>query len=301
MSLSGHAAPGVCAAFSYQFERALCWLVKSSSGAAVGIETDDDVTVRNEDESRILEQDKHSIQSTAEPFGDRSKDLWNTLANWLEALKANEVKAGKTRFVMVTNKVLPDCIARRIGRAECSAEIDTCISDLEQAAMSPPVHIASLTKAVLDPLSRIHLRSLIRRCMCLDATDDTAGNELRAQSISYLPLPDWCAPHADSLVNELLGWMHTYALENWQQQKPAWITRQHFINQLHAAIDARKRKITRERAEYLIPIGEDKVDEEKGRNGNVFVKQLHLVTQDDSIVDGAIRDFVRACHALGVR
>ena len=80
MSLSHHSAPGVNAAFSYQFERALNWLAKSPAGSVIGVETHGDVVVRGADESELFEEDKHSISEDAEPFGNRSKDLWNTLA-----------------------------------------------------------------------------------------------------------------------------------------------------------------------------------------------------------------------------
>jgi hypothetical protein len=85
-----HSAPGAVAAFDYQFERALYWLAQSQSGAAIGIETDDDVAVRSAN-TQLLEQDKHSIRDGAEPFGDRSKDLWNTLSIWLDAIENRQV------------------------------------------------------------------------------------------------------------------------------------------------------------------------------------------------------------------
>ena len=79
MTLSDHSAPGANAGFSYQFERALYWLARRPAGSRVGIQTDDDVAVRGPDVSRVLEQDKHSIREYGDPFGNRSKDLWNTL------------------------------------------------------------------------------------------------------------------------------------------------------------------------------------------------------------------------------
>lgn len=79
MSLKHHSAPGSIAGFTYQFERALFWLAQSPSGFTIGVETEDDVAIAGADGSQLLEQDKHSIRDTAKPFGDRSKDLWNTL------------------------------------------------------------------------------------------------------------------------------------------------------------------------------------------------------------------------------
>lgn len=289
MTLTSHSAPGVSAAFTYQFERALYWLAMSPAGSSIGVETDDDVAVRGADASELLEQDKHSIREDAEPFGDRSKDLWNTLAIWIEALDTKKV-ADTTRFLMVTNKVLPECIAKQIGRAESEEEITACVAALEVAAKTPPHHIASFIKRVLHPDSGTSLRRLISRCNLADASQATAGRELRKETLAQLQLPEWCLAGADSIADELLGWLHKTALVAWQQKQPAWIQRDHFVNQLHAVIDRRKRRIARERAEHLIPVTEDKVGQEKGRP---FVKQLHLVTDNDDIVDSAIREFIR--------
>jgi len=291
MSLSDHSAPGSNAGFSFQFERALHYLAKSSAGSLVGVETDDDVAVRAPDATRILEQDKHSIQKDAAPFGDRSKDLWNTLAIWIEALDSGEVVAGKTLFMMVTNKTLPDCIAQKFARARSSEdEIDEFITALEAAAKSPPDGIKALVTRVLRPESRSNLRNLIPRCRLADASVGAAAQELRANTIACLQLPAWCSKSADSIADELLGWMHKIALANWQAKKPAWIERDHFVNQLHAILDLRKRHISRERAEHLIPVGDEKVGEKRG---SLFVKQLHLITDDDSAVDTSIREFIR--------
>ena len=296
MSTPRHSAPGSNAGFSYQFERALHWLAQSPSGAAIGIETDDDVAVRTTD-TAMLEQDKHSIQENAEPFGDRSKDLWNTLAIWVEALEIRQVAADSTTFLMVTNKVLPDCIARQIDAAESPEKVEACISALETAGRKPPAHIAALVDRVLRDESRATLRALLPRVHLADGAQATAGAALRKQTIDHLQLPGWCATHVDSIADELLGWLHKSALAAWQARTPAWIQRDHFVNQMHAVLDRRRRQISRERAENLIPVTSDHVGQEKGRP---FVKQLHLVTNDDTAVDNYIREFIR-CNIEKIR
>lgn len=290
MTLSSHSAPGTNAAFLYQFERALYWLAKSPSGSAIGVETDDDVAVHGADEAKLLEQDKHSICDNAKPFGDRSKDLWNTLSTWIEALNGKEVDADSTSFLMVTNKVLPECIAKQIGRAKSDVQVAACIKELETAALKTPQAIGHLVQRVLHSNSRTSLRKLILKCELADASQATSGRELRKKTIARLQLPEWCLAGADSIADELLGWLHKTAMAAWQQKQPAWIQRDHFVNQLHAVIDRRKRQLTRERSEHLIPVADDKVGQEKGRP---FVKQLYLVTDDDGVVDNAIREFIR--------
>jgi hypothetical protein len=290
MALDDHSAPGANAGFSYQFERAIHWLAQSPSGACVGIETDDDVAVRNPDSSQVLEQDKHSIREDATPFGDRSKDLWNTLGIWIAALDDKQVSTDNTKFLMVTNKVLPECLARKISLAEIDADIAACISALENAAKNPPKHVSPHMERVLRAASRDNLRRLISKCELIDGSQTAAGKSIRADTIGRLQLPTWSVANADSIVNELLGWLHKTALEAWQKNQAAWIRRDNFINYLHAALDQRRRQISRERAEHLIPVTDEKIGQEKARP---FVKQLHLVTEDDSIVDGAIREFIR--------
>ena len=146
MTLSQHSAPGVNAAFSYQFERALYWLAKSPAGSVIGLETDDDVAVRSTDASRLLEQDKHSVRDDAKPSGDRSARICGTpLAIWIEALDTKEVPIDSTIFLMVTNKVLPECIAQQ-NRPSLTSEaqiIAACVAAAgKRLPKEPPKKIA---------------------------------------------------------------------------------------------------------------------------------------------------------------
>jgi hypothetical protein len=290
MKSNRHSAAGSAAGFAYQFERALNWLAKKDAGACIGIETDDDVAVRNSDSSMVLEQDKHSIRAVARPFGDRSHGLWNTLATWIEAVDCGNRLVETTSFLMVTNGSVPECIARRIARAVSEEEIGACIAELRKVSVDPPSGIAMLAKRVLLPKSQNSLRAVIQRIDLSDASDGAASVDLRKKTIGHLQLPDWCSGDCDSITNELLGWLHTEAMSAWQHNQPAWIERNHFVNQLHAILGRRKREAARERAELLIPIGNENVGRERGRP---FVKQLHLVTDDDGVVDTAIREFIR--------
>lgn len=290
MTLRTHSAPGPAAGFAYQFERALYWLARSPAGALVGIETDDDVSIRSGAAS-LFEQDKHSIADGAEPFGDRSKDLWNTLGIWMDALEEGRVEVDAARFLMVTNKTLPDCIAKVIGTAASAEEAGECIAKLERAAEDPPRSIAVLVGRILRSESRDTLIKLIHNTELLDATSGAAAPQVRSDTIANLPLPSWAIPTADSILNELAGWVHSCTAAAWRENKPAWIGRDQFVNQLHAVLDNRKRKIVRERAEHLIPVSDDAVGGEKGRQ---FVKQMFFVTEDSVLVDSAIRDFIRS-------
>lgn len=297
MTLDQHSAAGVNAGFTYQFERALYWLAKSPAGAIIGIETHDDVAVVEADGSRLLEQDKHSVRAVAKPFGDRSRDLWNTLATWVEVLDSGEVTADATRFLMVTNKEIPECLARHISCAETDEQVDICIEKMMKAAKKPPRGIATLVNRVLRPDSRAALKNLLKQCELVDASQATAGSELRQTTVAQLQLPKWCFELSDSIVDELKGWLQQNTMVAWQGKKPAWIKRDDFVNQLHAVIDRRKRQIKRERAENLIPVSDDKVGEQKGRP---FVKQIFMISDDEELVNNSIREFIR-CNSEKMR
>ena len=290
MSFEKHSAPGPAAGYAFQFERALFWLARSPAGFAIGIETEDDVAIRHQDGSRTLEQNKHSVQEHAEPFGDRSKDLWNTLSIWVTALDAGELESGQTRFLMVTNKTLSECIAKQISKAETKEEIDECIKALRAAATNPSETIRVFTEKVLLTSSEKNLRAIIANCELLDETSGVSGIELRKATIAELQIPGGFTKDAESIADELLGWAQRQALALWQKREPAWIFRDSFVTQFHEVLDRRKRQMTRERAANLIPIFDEQLGREKGR---AFVKQMYLVTNEDSRVEESIREFIR--------
>jgi len=291
MTLHEHAAPGTSAAFDYQFQRALYWLATSQAGCQVGIETDDDVAVRRADGSlQALEQDKHSIRAVANSFSDRSLGLWKTLATWAQAVQSAEVTAAQTAFFLVTNKEVPPGLASRISESTSDAEIDECIKHLQKIGAEASQILKPFASAVLAGENLFALREVVRNCQLLDGRRALASNTLLSEVTSRLQLPGWSLAQAGSIVDELLGWMHRHALATWQGNRPYWISRDHFVNQLHAILDRRRRLRDRERAEHLLPVDDELLGEQRGRP---FVRQLHLVTEDSSFVDGAIRDFVR--------
>ena len=272
MSLENHSAPGPAAGYAFQFERALYWLARSPAGFAIGIETDDDVAVRHTDGTRTLEQNKHSIQENAEPFGDRSKDLWNTLSIWVTALETGELESGKARFLMVTNKTLPDCIGKRISRAKTKDEICECIDALKAAAAKPSETIRAFTEKVLAASSEPHLRAIIENCELIDEASGATGLDLRNSTIAELQIPNGFTEDAESIADELLGWVRRQTLALWQCRQPAWISRDSFVTQFHAVLNRRKRQQTRERAANLIPV----IDEQLGqKSAPSLVRAVH--------------------------
>ena len=291
MAANRHSAEGPAAGFVYQFERALNWLAQKEAGSSVGIETADDVTVRGADDSELYEQDKHSLSGAAQPFGDRSLGLWKTLSTWIEISEASQRPIDDSvSFLFVTNTSVPPCVLRRIADAASAAEVEACLVELRSAGQNPPKHIAEFVGRVLRPESCGMLRALIARIGLADASCNADWKDLRKATIAHLQLPRWCANSSESIADELLGWLCNAVLISWRESRPGWVERDHFVNEMHAVISRRQRQISRERAEMLIPVADEKLGREIGRP---FVRQLHLITEDEVVVNTAIREFIR--------
>jgi hypothetical protein len=286
-----HSAEGPAAAFVYQFERALNWLARKESGCSIGIETGDDINIRDVDGTELFEQDKHVLSDGAQPFGDRSVGLWKTLSIWLELCVAGSAQADDSAsFLFVTNTHVPPCIARRLAESHSAEAVDACMAELQRAGQDPPQHIARYVCRVLKPECSALLRAIIARTELADASCGTNWPDLRKSTIAHLQLPAWCSAASESITNELSGWLSSTVVSLWRNGQPGWIERDHFVNEMHAVIDRRKRQVIRERAEFLIPVTDEKIGGELGRP---FVRQLHLITDDDDVVAIAIREFIR--------
>ena len=105
-----HSADGSILGFLYQIERALQWLSSSDLTAFVGVEVDDDITIKlinGDDIETIYEQAKHS-QTSRIPYADRSIDLWKTLSIWIEAVTSNKINIEHSLLSFLTNKRIPN-------------------------------------------------------------------------------------------------------------------------------------------------------------------------------------------------
>jgi hypothetical protein len=284
--LGSHDAIGPTAGILYQFERLLFQLSGSGQDSIVGIEAGDDIVVKNQ-AGIALEQDKHSLQGEGHPFEDRSLALWKTLSNWLEA--SSEEQYRDARLYLVTNRPVPDCLAKRLGGDDKSPEsLSVLISDLRQTGFSPSDSIARYAVR-LTSATDLELAHLIRRITLFDDSE-SPDQGLRAKIISALRLPGHL--DCDIVIERLLGWLHRVVMEKWKAGVVAWVAVQSFSNQLFATLKSIERQRVLERPERLIPISDD--DRTRARMGG-FVRHLSLTSCSEAEVDRAVDDFIRFC------
>lgn len=95
-------APGQLLGYTIQFPRALFHLLKISTNGSVCIEVMGDVASFDSNGDTIAEEDKSSINSN--PLTNKSKDLWKTFHNWINAIMNNEINIKKTNFILYCNQ-----------------------------------------------------------------------------------------------------------------------------------------------------------------------------------------------------
>ncbi|OMF08729.1 hypothetical protein BK131_25640 [Paenibacillus amylolyticus] len=283
-----HTAAGQMAGYLFQPERALYWLANSPEGAQIGIETEDDIVIKaSSDEITAREQDKHSTSDNI-PFGDSSKDLWNTLGIWCKAIKSNEVDVRICKFHMVTNKNLPDGFAKRLGSAMTDQEAKICMGELRDKLSTLPKSTKEIAEQVCNT-GDMQLLELIKNIVVSDSSDGAYGDELKKQIRSLLLVPS-DVPF-DEVYNALLGWIHSCALNSWRNREPAWLKRELFTLYYHRLLTRYKIRPFIETAKSLMPVSPG---ERSHYMNEMFVRQLYLLSfeQSDDLLIDAIDDYL---------
>jgi len=239
------------AGYSFEFYRALYWLSKATSETMVAIETDDDVSVVEKDGSYIFEQDKHSIAvRDVNPIADSSKALWNTLRIWLELIRNNGIQPESSRFLIVTNKHVPDgCLIKQIASATSDENLDVCVTHMRSIS-NLSNEIVSIVEEVLEHDDNA-LKKLLRRIELVDQTSEQDKSALQEEIIENLRIPSSVRDQSEKIFHEMLGWVQQAAMRTWYQHKPAIIQGQAFINALDAAKSSRIRDKRLERSALL--------------------------------------------------
>ncbi|NOU63217.1 hypothetical protein GC096_04040 [Paenibacillus sp. LMG 31461] len=283
-----HTSPGSMAGFLFQPERALYWLAKSKDGALIGIETEDDIVIKSmNDEILVREQDKHSISDSI-PFGDRSVDLWKTLSIWCKAITANEVDPSIVEFHLVTNKIVLDGLAKKLANSKNEDDSKESAIALLDIAVQLPESMVQFVVEIIN-MEESLLYKMIQNIVLTDGSANSFGESLMSEVRSLLLVPT-DVPF-DEVYNMLLGWIHSCALNNWRNKKPAWLKREAFIIYYHRLLERYKIKPFIETAKRMIPVSED----ERNRvMSDTFVKQLYLLSieEKDTLLMEAIDDYL---------
>src|SRR5205814_1479485 len=113
-------------------------LLKAGPGCTVCIEVHGDVATILPTGEIIAEEDKSSINSN--PVTDKSVNLWKTLSNWVNSVKAGEFDVSLTTFVLFRNKS---------GQPGLAEVFDACATrdQADQALLDADPEFASLDES----------------------------------------------------------------------------------------------------------------------------------------------------------
>jgi len=289
LKLAKSSAPGSMAGYLFQPERALYWLVCSGNGSLIGIETEDDIVrqVKEGTELNVREQAKHSLTSNI-PFGDHSKDLWNTLGIWLLDVSTGKVNCNNTQFHMVTNKDVESGLILELDNAKEPDQIKQCISKLRSIAKNTPQGIKAYVDKVINHDDQV-IGDLIKQIVVCDGKKGSSGEKSLSDVKTRLMIPEHIP--FNEVYNSLLGWIHFTAMSCWRNGVQAWLSRDTFVEYYHKLISRYETHSFVERPKGLIPVTH--VERQKQANA-VFVRQLYLlaIESEDNLIIDAIDDYL---------
>jgi len=103
-----HTAGPQAIGFDYQFLYFMCLALELKTGERVGFEVKDDIHIERANGKTILFQSKHTVLTNTEgnPINITTldSDLWKTLSNWADMIKADASILTNNSFCLVTNK-----------------------------------------------------------------------------------------------------------------------------------------------------------------------------------------------------
>ncbi len=284
---TSHTAAGQMAGYLFQPDRALVILCGCNTKEFVSIELVDDLAIIDAYRNvSYREQAKNTIQSSGQTFGNRSKDLWNTLDIWCSAVKNGQLSIDKTKLICVTNVELNEqLVINKLANANSDVELKKAIDVLRSIGSNPSETIKEYVAKVLA--DEDILKKVIRQIQVVNGNTFEKRNEEIAEK---LHLSDQIK---DNVIESLRGWLHENILQQLESGSAPVISKKDFNERLNKIV-------TRETDDRIVilaksivkgQIAKAKIDEAGYRN---FVKQLELINHLDkhNIILDAIDDFL---------
>jgi hypothetical protein len=242
MSDRNTSASASAAGYCYQFVRALHRIFRSTHPQTrFGIETADDVEeiVPNASGAlQIKEQDKLTTLDK-NPLQDSSRNLWNTLRNWLDTLDQSRQQYAHLQFVIVTNKpIISGSLAQRLSNANTKELIAETIDSLRHQASCMSGEIAEIAAKVAN-FSDEKLSYLIGHLLVVDAVE---VKTLKQDVISALQLPEGVEEYHEQIYEALLGYLISGCLESWSDGNRYWTSAEIFFTKKHALLLSHQQK-----------------------------------------------------------
>lgn len=289
-----HSAASSMAGFIFQLDRALFWLASAEIGAAVGIESLDDVVAISANGDAVLEQDK--LSWVRNPMTDRSENLWKTLAIWLGLITDGERDLSTTQFHLISTYQINTGIAALLKESPSERNSVKIIETLREVAATPNEEWAKYS-AIVTSHSDERLGLFLDRVTVIDEIPSTDLDGASKRLASQLSIP---SEIVEEVIAGLRGWIQSRVMAHFRlcalkQQSPqaAWIESASFRQEFAKLISRhfQDKPIIRAASQILI----SKQQKEEQRHAT-FVRQLEILdmgADEQERVLEAIEDYLK--------
>jgi hypothetical protein len=276
--------------YSLQCTHCIYLLLDAPPDSKVSVEVLEDVAVGD------LLDEVHAVQVKSalktNPIGNRSVELWKTIANWIRALESGELELDKTIFSLRLGRKRNGRICESFAEA---ASFQTAHSAIEKARVEfftragkikndVPEKLREIIETVFDPARVGLLEKLIVRFR-LSVGTGYAYEELLTHVKSKLFDDDV----AEDVLLRALGWVKKEIDNAVERDLPPFVAVNEFrteISAFHHRLEARR---------YLPSFaGPPSLEEVELHKLRVFVRQLNFVKFSDEQVLRGITDFLSA-------
>ncbi|WP_290600806.1 ABC-three component system protein [Janthinobacterium sp.] len=279
-------ASGQLLGYAMQFPRALCHLLKAGPGCTVCIEVHGDVATLLPTGEIIAEEDKSSINSN--PVTDKSVNLWKTLSNWVDSVRAGEFDVKLTTFVLYRNKSgqlglaeVFDACATRDQANQALLDADPEFANLDESHAIWPYYknvVLDYPDILLDVIVKFQLE-----------TGDLAGyadveQGLRTKLVALNQL--------DAVVHHLNGWLVKLVMTRISQNQAAIITFDEFAHEC-AVLFSRARCFDLLDFTTYSPLSSDEIDKHI-KSRPTYLRQIEFLKADNDDLIEAVTDFLKA-------
>lgn len=231
------------AGYGYQFERALYRIFRSDHRKAIfGIETTDDVAEiipTTNGTTSILEQDKHT-RTDKNPVQDSSKNLWNSLRNWLNKLEELKKEHTAIKFLLVTNGSVPKtALVTMLSNAKTDKEV----IEARKALKAQAKKLTKEIKEIGSEVTAFDDESLKYVIANFELVQAMQADDLKEDILTALQLPSHLEKHDQLILDNLVGRLFNDCLEVWRKKDQFWttsdayFTRKQLLFELYTADD----------------------------------------------------------------
>jgi hypothetical protein len=286
-------APGQFLGFSVQETRFLCLLLSASPGDSVSLEVFEDVGVKKNDGTLVVEQDK-SFHS-GNPVANRAPGLWKTIFNWLQAAENGEIDVSLTSFEIYLTSPKSGTFVEKFANAKSHEEARVALRDARVELwgehpnyvlkQSVSQELSPYLEAVFKPQNKENLFEIISRFQL------NCGSGSPLSDLHDMFIQRFCP---EEIINEVLhyaqGWVKDTVGRLLEQKKPAII---HF-NDFHQEMTSYIRKLDKRTilSSFARNPNTDEIEEEL--RCRAYVKQLDIIECGEDAKITAVRHFFKA-------